>query len=71
MKELICLMIFAEALRAISVSVLVISSSFYFRHLEKTKKQRKLSTFELAMYITIQLAFLLFAISLLIFIFTK
>ncbi|HZG72351.1 MAG TPA: hypothetical protein VEY51_12520 [Chondromyces sp.] len=65
------MMIFAEALRAISVSVLVISSSFYFRHLEKTKKQRKLSTFELAMYITIQLAFLLFAISLLIFIFTK
>ncbi|RKQ14398.1 hypothetical protein D8M05_13300 [Oceanobacillus bengalensis] len=61
------MILFAEILRAISISVLVICSSFYFRYLDKTRKQRKLSTFEFAMYLTIQGAFLLFAVSLLIF----
>jgi len=69
MKEFIRLTIFAEILRAISIGVLIISSGFYFRHLVKTKKQRKLSTFEFKMYVIIQIAFLLFTISLLISIF--
>lgn len=71
MKELIRLIIFAEILRAISLGVLVISSSFYFRHLVKTKKQRKLSSFEFIMYLIIQIAYLLFLISLLISIFVN
>lgn len=69
MKELICLLLFAEILRAFSIGVLVITSSFYLRYLVKTKKQRKLSTFENITYITIEVAYLLFAISLLISIF--
>ncbi|WP_066174408.1 hypothetical protein [Bacillus marinisedimentorum] len=59
----------AEALRAIAITILVISSSFYFRHLDKTRKQRKLSTFEFVMYVTIQIAFILFTVSLLLYIF--
>lgn len=57
----------AEILRAISVSIFIISSAFYFRHLDKTKKQRKLAAFENAIYVLIQTAFLLFAVSLLLF----
>ncbi|WP_077212204.1 hypothetical protein [Bacillus dakarensis] len=60
----------ADVLQGIAIAILVICSGFYFRHLDKTKKQSKLSTFEFAMYIIIQIAFLLFAISLLINIFT-
>ncbi|SER51705.1 hypothetical protein [Psychrobacillus sp. OK032] len=63
------MLLFAEILRAFSIGVLVITSSFYLRYLVKTKKQRKLSTFENITYITIEVAYLLFAISLLISIF--
>ncbi|WP_391122841.1 hypothetical protein [Psychrobacillus sp. L3] len=63
------MIIYAEALCAISIGVLIISSSFYLRDLAKTKKQRKLSTFEFAMYIIIQIAYVFFTISLLISIF--
>lgn len=63
------MLIFAEILRAISLGILVISTAFYSRHLAKTKKQRGLSPFESTMYIIIQIAYLLFAISLLISIF--
>ncbi|OZU89602.1 hypothetical protein CIL03_00170 [Virgibacillus indicus] len=65
------MIIFAEALRTISIVILVFSSAFYLRHLEKTKKQNKLSTFEFTMYIIIQIAYILFAISLLIFVFVE
>ncbi len=68
LKEMICLIIFAEVLRAISICVLIISSSFYFRHLAKTKKQRKLSTIELTMYTIIYIAYAFLTISIWIFI---
>ncbi|WP_085994234.1 hypothetical protein [Oceanobacillus senegalensis] len=61
------MIIFAEVIRTISIVILVFSSAFYLRHLEKTKN--KLSIFERTMYIIIQIAYILFAISLLIFVF--
>lgn len=70
-KELIQLIILAEVLRTIAITVLIISSSFYFRQLVKNKKQRKLSTFEFTMYLTFQIAYAFLAISLLIFIFVE
>jgi len=63
--------LFVEILRTIASVLLIISSGFYLRHLEKTKRQRKLASLELIMYITIQLAFVLFAISLLIAVFFR
>ncbi|RKQ30401.1 hypothetical protein D8M06_15965 [Oceanobacillus halophilus] len=63
------MLILAEILRAISILVLLVSSSFYFRSLDRKKKQSKLSTFEFTMYIIIQVAYILFTISLLVFIF--
>ncbi|ALC88095.1 hypothetical protein AM499_05075 [Bacillus sp. FJAT-22090] len=71
MKELIGLIILAEVLQAIYIIVLLISSSFYFRHLIKNKKQRKLSTVEYTMYIIIQIAYVFFGISILIYTFVK
>ncbi|MFJ5770066.1 hypothetical protein [Psychrobacillus sp. NPDC093180] len=59
----------ADILMAIYVGVMIMSSFLYVRHLTKTKKQRKLSIFEHAMYVIIQIAYLLFAISLLISVF--
>lgn len=61
--------LFVEILRAIASVLLIISAGFYFRHLEKTKRQRKLDSLELIMYFMIQFAFILFAISLLISVF--
>lgn len=61
--------LFVEILRAIASVLLIISAGFYLRHLEKTKRQRKLDSLELIMYFTIQFAFILFAISLLIAVF--
>lgn len=63
--------LFIEILRAIASVLLILSAGFYLRHLEKTKRQRKLASFELIMYITIQLAFVLFAISLLMGVFLR
>ncbi len=60
---------FVEILRAVASVLLIISAGFYLRHLEKTKRQRKLVPLELIMYFTIQFAFILFAISLLIAVF--
>ncbi|QKY68681.1 hypothetical protein Len3610_02725 [Lentibacillus sp. CBA3610] len=65
------MVILAEVLRTISYVILIISAGFFLRHLEKIKKQRKLLTFEFIMYIIIQVAFVLFAISLLISIFVN
>ncbi|MDQ0232628.1 hypothetical protein J2S19_003950 [Metabacillus malikii] len=61
--------IFAETLRTISTVILIISSAIYLLHLEKAKKQQKLSTVDFIMYIIIQVAYCLCAISLLIFVF--
>ncbi|KAA9017677.1 hypothetical protein F4V44_20795 [Niallia endozanthoxylica] len=63
------MVILAEISRAISSVLLILSAAFYLRHLEKTKKQRKLLAFEFTMYIIIQVAYGLFAISLLISVF--
>lgn len=60
---------FVEILRTIAVFLLVFSSAFYFRHLEKIRRKGKLSSFEFTMYIIIQIAYGLFAISLLISVF--
>lgn len=65
------MIIYAEALRTISIVILIISSSLYLRHLVKTKKQRKLSAIELTMYTSMQIAYIFFAISLLITVFFK
>ncbi|ASK64485.1 hypothetical protein CFK37_19465 [Virgibacillus phasianinus] len=65
------MILFAEILRVIASVLLILSSGFYLRHLEKTKKQRKLASLELIMYITIQLAFILIAIGLLIDVFFR
>ena len=60
-----------EILRAVANVLLIISAGFYLKHLEKTKRQRKLVPLELIMYFTIQFAFILFAISLLISVFFR
>ncbi|MBP1947537.1 hypothetical protein [Virgibacillus litoralis] len=57
------MIIFAEVLRVVASVLLIFSSAFYLRHLGKTKKKRKLSTLELTMYIIMQIAYVLFAIS--------
>jgi len=53
------------------MAVFIISGFLFLRHLENTKKQRKLSTFEFTIYIIIEIACILFAASLLIFMFAK
>lgn len=65
------MILFAEILRVIASVLLILSAGFYLRHLVKTKRQRKLASLELIMYIMIQLAFILFAISLLIGVFFR
>ncbi|AND42383.1 hypothetical protein A361_25595 [Cytobacillus oceanisediminis 2691] len=64
------MIIFVEILRAIASVLLIISAGFYLRHLEKSKRQRKLVSLELIMYFTIQFAFILFAISFIIAVFS-
>ncbi|MFJ7666608.1 hypothetical protein ACIQXI_05840 [Lysinibacillus sp. NPDC097195] len=56
----------AEILRTIAIVVLIFSASFYFRHLERIKKQRKQTKTELTHAIIIQTAFGLLVISLFI-----
>lgn len=55
----------AEMLQIISFVILIISSGFYFRHLEQCRREKKLSMFERIMYISIQFAFFWLAVSLL------
>ncbi|RWR09323.1 hypothetical protein D4N35_010855 [Siminovitchia fortis] len=61
--------IFVEVLRVMASVLLIFSSAFYLRDLDRTRKQRKLSASELTMYIVIQIAFGFFTISLLISVF--
>ena len=65
------LFLFAEIIRVIAYVILIISSGFYLRSLHNKRKESSLSTFELIMYIIIQIAYLLIAISLIIFVFFK
>lgn len=46
-----------EIFNGITNLMLIISTAFYFNHLVKTKKQRKLSTSENTMYIFILITF--------------
>lgn len=64
------MILLVDILRAIASALLIISAGFYLRHLEKTKRQRKLAPLELIMYFTILFAFILFAISLIIAVFS-
>jgi len=65
------LILLAEILKAVASFMLILSSGFYLRHLEKTKKKRKLSGPEFAMYLFVQIAFAFFAIGLLIGVFFR
>ena len=68
-EELISLILIAEILRTSALILLIFCSAFYLRHLAKMKKQRKLTPSEFAIYIIFHIAYLAFAMSLLIFIF--
>lgn len=61
---------FAEILRTIFVFILIVASGcFYLRHLEKTRKERALSPSERAMLISLNIAYLLFAASIVVSVF--
>jgi len=62
---------FAEILRSIAIVLLIFSASFYLRHLDKIKKQRKLLKTEFTHSIIIQTGYGLIAISLLITVFGR
>ncbi|WP_232353635.1 hypothetical protein [[Bacillus] enclensis] len=55
------LTVFLENIFQLSASILLLCSLFYFRHFKKTKKQRKLTPFELSVYIITQVAIFLCA----------
>lgn len=57
------LLVLAEVFYLVAVSIMIISSSFYLRHLDKGKKQKKLSTFETIIFYGLQLAYILLGIS--------
>ncbi|WP_229782623.1 hypothetical protein [Oceanobacillus indicireducens] len=57
-----------EQLHELSILLLLLSSFFYYRHLKKIKRERKLTPFEFTMYITTQLACLLWGFTMLIYI---
>lgn len=64
-KRIVSMSTLAEMLQIISFVILIISSGFYFRHLEQCRREKKLSMFERSMYISIQFAFFWLAVSLL------
>jgi len=53
---MICIISFLENVHEISIAVILICSFFYVRHFKKMKRERKLSFFELAIYLITQLA---------------
>lgn len=61
------MILFAEIIRTISHVILILSAAIYFRYLDQKRKTAQLSKFEYTVYILIQIAFLLLAISLIIF----
>jgi len=65
------MLLFAEILRSIAIVLLIFSASFYLRHLEKIKKQRKLTKTEFTHSIIIHTGYSLIAISLLISVFGR
>lgn len=71
MKELVnlTLSLFVEVSRLIVGVILIFSSAFYLQHLDQMRKQRKLSTPDLILFVLIQVGYVLLAISLFISIF--
>ncbi|WP_407656615.1 hypothetical protein [Lentibacillus cibarius] len=58
---MIALVSLLENIHEASVLLLLLCSFFYYRHLKKLKRERKLSSFEITMFILTQLAYLLWA----------
>lgn len=52
-----------ENIYEISIAILLLCSLFYFRQMKKTKRERKLSTFEFVMYRITQTAIFLWLAS--------
>ena len=50
-----------ENINVFSLILLLFCSFIYYRHLKKAKRKRKLSSFEFSMFLTIQLAYFLWA----------
>ena len=48
-----------ENIYGLSIAILLLCSLFYVRQLKKTKRERKLTTFESAMYLITQIAIIL------------
>ena len=48
-----------ENIYGLSIAILLLYSFFYVRQLKKTKRERKLTTFEFAMYLITQIAIVL------------
>jgi uncharacterized protein with PQ loop repeat len=48
-----------ENIYGLSIAILLLCSFFYVRQLKKTKRERKLTTFESAMYLITQIAIIL------------
>ena len=48
-----------ENIYGLSIAILLLCSLFYVRQLKKTKRERKLTTFEFAMYLITQIAIVL------------
>ncbi|MFZ0444759.1 MAG: hypothetical protein WAM95_08985 [Bacillus sp. (in: firmicutes)] len=48
-----------ENIYGLSIAILLLCSFFYVRHLNKTKRERKLTIFESAMYLITQIAIIL------------
>lgn len=62
--------IIAEIFQYLYILITIFTSVVYLRYLEKTRKQRALSTFEWTMYIMINAGYLFLAISILISVFS-
>lgn len=55
-----------ESINQLGVLLLLLSTFFYYLHLRKVRRERKLTSLEFTMFITTQIAYLLWAGSLLI-----
>ncbi|MFQ3543836.1 hypothetical protein Q7A53_07100 [Halobacillus rhizosphaerae] len=55
-----------ENIYELSIAILLLCSLFYVRQLKKTKRKRKLTTFEFAMYLLTQIAIVLWVSSFLL-----
>ncbi|MFB1050715.1 hypothetical protein [Paraliobacillus sp. JSM ZJ581] len=70
LKELFLINVL-ENINELSVLLLLLCSFFYYIQLRKIKRERKLTTLEISMYILTQVAYLLWAGSYLLIILSK